>query len=41
MGGMKGRMTGLVTNYQIPYYHIITTPVKKYLEVIEGERDRG
>ena len=42
MAGMKGRMTGLATNDQIPCYHMITVAVKEklgFLEVIEGEED--
>ncbi len=34
MAGMKGRMTGLVSQNQMTYYHMITFRVKKYLEVI-------
>ena len=29
----------MVAQHQISDYHIITIPVKKYLEVIEGEED--
>jgi hypothetical protein len=29
----------VVPKHQISDYHIITIPVKKYLEVIEGEED--
>jgi len=39
MARMKGRRTGLAAQHQISDYHIITIPVKKYLEVIEGEED--
>ena len=34
MVGMQGRMSGLVAQHQISDYHMITIPVKKYLEVI-------
>ncbi len=33
MAGRKGRMTGLATQYQILYYHMITIPVKKKLGI--------
>ncbi len=39
MAGRPGRMIGMVAQHQISDYHIITIPVKKYLEVIEGEED--
>jgi len=39
MAGRPGRMIGMAAQYQISDYHIITVPVKKYLEVIEGEED--
>jgi len=39
MAGRPGKMIGMVAQHQISDYHIITIPVKKYLEVIEGEED--
>src|SRR5712691_10070224 len=44
MAGMEGRLAGLVAKYQTSCYHTGTILVKeqlRFLEVIEGERDRG
>ncbi len=39
MAGRPAKMIGMVAQHQILYYYNITIPVKKYLEVIEGEED--
>jgi len=39
MAGRPAKMIGMVAQHQILYYYNITIPVKKCLEVIEGEED--